>query len=909
MKNLLTILTVLCIQTTVFGQSWQTVIPDNLQNIAATNAYDGGYVLIGNWAAERMIKVDAKGNRQWLTELYDFMPSLVSNYIIRTTDSAYLVHGITRDDDFMLKKIDQRGFVVWSKKFPLEYVNVRTYKNDYFLIGKSRTSSSYVLLRLNLNGETISQKTIQGGRYSDFTVQNDGILALSYDNYTILKINFEGQIIVQKNTVLDLTPDNSRIHNARDSNYYATNTDGFLYKLSKQGDTLWKKNYNHFVYSLSNENGMMGGSNRTEIVNGTQRGYAIIEKINKTGNSVWKKRFGSGIEFLVQDIVPALTGGYLIVATMNSSLGSVPVLMKIDENGELASNFIEGKIIKDVNKNCQFDATDTPLNNCIVEAKNNNSGNTFWGLTDVTGRYTLNLDSGAYTLKAYPLTNRNFWQSCTSSVSRTLTSNKKNDTLDFALKTIADCAAMEVSVTTPILRRCFNTTYYVKYCNKGTFKADNAYITVTIDSLLEFVNASKAITSQTGRTYRFNLGTVAVNDCGSFDITTRVRCGDSTRLGQTLCVEAKIFPDSICPPPSTLWSGANIVVSGVCQRDSVLFQIRNTGTAASSQLTSILIEDEVLFLREPIQLPQNGVSTKKFPANGRTWRMVVNQEPNHPTSFNPTAFVEGCRANNNQPFNTGSALLFPNDDRGLVIDVDCRAIVGAYDPNDKAGAPIGYKTQRYIGQNQDIEYLVRFQNTGTDTAFTVVIRDTISEKLDISSIEFGASSHAYDAEIYGKGILKFTFNNILLVDSFKNEPKSHGFVQYRIKQQKDLAVGSQIFNTAYIYFDFNEPVITNRTLHTIGGKEVITAIFDKNETAYVPMTVSPNPFTSTALFETPLSINGNFELYDITGKAVRKERFEGTTFAFQRKELAAGIYIFKIMVNGRPLSIGKLIVQ
>jgi uncharacterized repeat protein (TIGR01451 family) len=908
MKNFLTILAILCFQTTVFGQSWQTILSDYLINITATNAYDGGYVLIGDRGSfsQGMIKVDAKGNKQWLREIFDITPSLVPNYIIRTPDSAYLVHGLAQDDDFMLKKIDQQGSIVWSKKFPLEYANVRLYKNEYFLIGKSRASSSYLLLRLSLSGETISQKTVQGGRFSDFTVQNDGILAISYDNYTVIKINFEGLVIQRKNTVLDLTPDNTRIYSARDSNYYATNTDGFVYKLSKQGDTLWKKNYNHFTYTLSNENGMMGGSSRTEIVSGVERGYVVVEKISKTGGSVWKKRFGSGIKFRVQEIVPALTGGYLIVATVEDFR---PVLMKIDENGELASNFIEGKIIKDVNKNCQFDATDTPLNNCIVEAKNNNSGNTFWGLTDVTGRYTLNLDSGAYTLKAYPLTNRNFWQSCTPSVSRTLTSAKRTDTLDFALKTIADCAAMEVSVTTPVLRRCFNTTYYVKYCNKGTIKADNAYITVTIDSLLEFVNASKAIASQTGRTYRFNLGTVAADDCGSFNITTRVRCGDSTRLGQTLCVEAKIFPDSICPPPSPLWSGANITVSGVCQRDSVLFQIRNTGTAASSQLTSIVIEDEVLFLREPIQLPQNGVSTKKFPANGRTWRMVVNQEPNHPTSFNPTAFVEGCRANNNQPFNTGFALLFPNDDRGLAIDIDCHQIVGSYDPNDKAGSPIGYKTQRYIGQNQDIEYLVRFQNTGTDTAFTVVIRDTISDKLDISSIEFGASSHAYEAEIYGKGVLKFTFNNIQLVDSFKNEPKSHGFIQYRIKQQKDLAVGTQIFNTAHIYFDYNEPVITNRTLHTIGGKEVITAIFDKNEALYVPMTVSPNPFTSTVLFETPLSINGNFELYDLAGKALRTERFEGTTFAFQRKDLAAGIYIFKIIVNGRPLSIGKLIVQ
>jgi hypothetical protein len=60
--------------------------------------------------------------------------------------------------------------------------------------------------------------------------------------------------------------------------------------------------------------------------------------------------------------------------------------------------------------------------------------------------------------------------------------------------------------------------------------------------------------------------------------------------------------------------------------------------------------------------------------------------------------------------------------------------------------------------------------------------------MDISSIKFGTSSHKYEVEIYGKGILKFTFNNISLVDSFKNEPKS--LVSYNIGlNKKGFAMG------------------------------------------------------------------------------------------------------------------------
>jgi uncharacterized repeat protein (TIGR01451 family) len=916
MKNLFLFLTILGFQNVAFAQGWQKELTDSIRALTAINAFDGGYLIagqVGRTNYQGVLKIDAKGNKEWVKNLPDFTvfstPDISPLNFIKTVDSSFLFFGgCDSDSGFCIKKLNQRGNTIWSKKMPFSYVRLKAHKNEYILIGNSRSFLSPVFLKLNRNGDTILHKPISIGLYIDFDIQNDGVFVIDYGNSQVMKFSFEGQIIWQKNISLQY-PRGRKLIGAKDSSYYF-GSDTLLNKISKEGNILWIKQYDYSDYALTSDDGVLGVISRYEPNGGGLVSYIEVEKINKTGNSVWKKRINPNPRAQIWDIIPCNSGGYLIFGNTYSVFGyTTPLFIKIDEDGLIYPISVDGKIIKDLNRNCQENPADKLFNQCLVVAKNGTTGEQYWASSDSSGRYNLNIDTGRFVISAYPRYNRQLWQSCTPSVSKTFTSANRVDSLNFALSPVADCSAMEVNVTTPILRRCFNNTYTVKYCNKGTFKADNAYITVTIDSLLEFINASKAVASQTGRTYRFNLGTVAADDCGSFDITTRVRCGDSTRLGQTLCVEAKIFPDSICPPPSPLWSGANITVSGVCQRDSVLFQIRNTGTAASSQLTSIVIEDEVLFLREPIQLPRNGVFTKKFPANGHTWRMIVNQEPNHPTSTNPTAFVEGCRANSNQPYNTGYALLFPNDDKGLAVDVDCHQIVGSYDPNDKAGYPIGYKSARYIGQNQDIEYLVRFQNTGTDTAFTVVIRDTISEKLDISSIEFGASSHAYEAEIYGKGILKFTFNNILLVDSFKNEPKSHGFVQYRIKQQKDLAFGTQIFNTAYIYFDFNEPVITNKTLHTVGGKEVITAIFDKNEAAFILMKVSPNPFTATALFETPLSINGNFELYDIAGKALRNERFEGTSFSFQRKDLAAGIYIFKIMVNGRPVSIGKLIVQ
>ncbi len=59
----------------------------------------------------------------------------------------------------------------------------------------------------------------------------------------------------------------------------------------------------------------------------------------------------------------------------------------------------------------------------------------------------------------------------------------------------------------------------------------------------------------------------------------------------------------------------------------------------------------------------------------------------------------------------------------------------------------------------------------------------------------------------GKGIATWVFNPIALVDSFKNEPESHGFLSFTVKQQQGLPYGHRIENSAAIYFDFNAPII------------------------------------------------------------------------------------------------------
>jgi hypothetical protein len=96
-----------------------------------------------------------------------------------------------------------------------------------------------------------------------------------------------------------------------------------------------------------------------------------------------------------------------------------------------------------------------------------------------------------------------------------------------------------------------------------------------------------------------------------------------------------------------------------------------------------------------------------------------------------------------------------------------------------------------------------------------VIRDTLEADFDIFSINSGVSSHAYDFNVYGPRILEWTFNNILLPDSTTNEAGSHGFITFTVEQNSDLANGTELNNNAGIYFDYNDPIITNETSHIV----------------------------------------------------------------------------------------------
>lgn len=573
-------------------------------------------------------------------------------------------------------------------------------------------------------------------------------------------------------------------------------------------------------------------------------------------------------------------------------------ILNYGENANL--NLIEGNISWRGDGLCDFDSTNTNLSGWTVQADGDQD---FYASTDSVGNFWMYAFADDYVVSAIP--NNPYWEICDNDITVSIDSTQGAN-VNFVADRIIECPLLEVDISTPFLRRCFDNRYFVNYCNQGTTIAEDAYIEVLFDDYLTVLNSSIPITNQNGQLFTFDIGDVDINDCGSFYIDTYLDC-DSTVLGQTHCVEAHIYPDSICTPNSVLWTGAEVEVSAACVGDEIAFKIKNTGTATTSPgLFYVVIEDHVILMHEPFSLNAGDSITWTEPANGSTFRLDADQEPYFPGESEPSVSIELCNGSSS----TGFVNIFPQNDGDPFISIDCQENIGAYDPNDKQGFPIGFDDEHFIEKNTDIEYLIRFQNTGTDTAFNISILDTLSDFLDITQLRPGASSHSYNLEINGDNTIKFVFPNIMLADSNINEPASHGFVKFKIAQRIDNPLGSEIKNSAAIYFDFNDPVITNTTLHTI-GEPFVTVHTERVYRENIKVSVSPNPFSTMATIkiEGPPSGSHYFYLHDTQGRLIRKEAFQDKQLLFYRKDLPTGLYFYRIEENGQLLATGKMMVQ
>lgn len=221
----------------------------------------------------------------------------------------------------------------------------------------------------------------------------------------------------------------------------------------------------------------------------------------------------------------------------------------------------------------------------------------------------------------------------------------------------------------------------------------------------------------------------------------------------------------------------------------------------------------------------------------------------------------------------------------------------SYDPNDKTAARPASTVQSMAepvssldwSTQETLTYTIRFQNTGTAPAQNIYILDTLDADLDWSTLTLVEATHNMQVVNLGNGVMRFEFPSIWLADSTTNEPESHGHLVYRIKENVAATVGTEIENTAYIYFDWNDPIITNTTYNI--NVIVIDGLTENNE---LNVKVFPNPANESMT----ISCKGDFDyqLVDLSGRIISSGSASHSE-SISVSKAAVGIYQLNVQSN------------
>lgn len=588
-------------------------------------------------------------------------------------------------------------------------------------------------------------------------------------------------------------------------------------------------------------------------------------------------------------------------------------------------NTITGTVFKDADASCDKGQSESGINNISIVAQPGNN----YSITDASGSYALKVDTGTYqyTVKQIlnPIQQQLYVNTCIDSYNVPLTGSEKTiANIDFADKlNPVTCPLLYVDVQNTVRRRCHNGLTKIKYANYGTASESNVTVVVTYPEHNIPKISTPVWQSKSNTTLTYNIGTLNPGQEGFITIADSVSCLSESILGLTQCIKVEITPVTTCVVPP-MWDHSEIKIEQVCRTDSSVFSIQNIGTGDMNapRNFTVFVNDTIIYSSSFLLESNTGLSIS-YPANGKSIRVSAEQHTDFPFPSNPSLAIQSCNATAIvNPVHTALTNL-PLDDRSFHVAYSCLPIVGSFDPNHKSVIPSGYGGGNYINKKEKLTYTIQFQNVGTDTAFKVVIVDTLDNDLNVETLLVESSSHPFTYTLSGRGnpVLTFSFDPILLTDSTSNLLKSEGFISYSIYPKEDITEGIILSNKAYIFFDYNSPVITNETVLTIKNEylqdlskgtavAVRTGIITANKTAVAKtILVYPNPATDQLYIKSAHTTLQRIQFINITGSIVLTEKLSGNTSDIKINTLVPGIYFYTITDTSGNSTQGKVIVE
>lgn len=793
-RSLYFIILLLAFSKPIGAQGWEILVSDPIFN-SVTSDFQA---ISGPGDGVRLIYKEYLAGEPALVWNYDSNGEFIGNDGIPGTDNWNLIQSDNSGASYWwnfqkIRKLNADSQIEWTYDVSIIISTFEAFKGP--------NGSTYILYSSDFGDDAIDIVD-KGGELVHRFIFDDWVVAFLPTNDYGLIYTYDFSDPTEKNwTKLDSEGNEVWTRNfgefyfilggGSDGSTYFIDTNDEIIKIDSAENVIWTKHIETSNYSYSPLIELSDG-NLALFTSGNDNSlgdFIEIEKINpQNGDLIWKKRSIPLELSLPIGFFEMSDGGLLAAAECYPSVGGRQIfMMRTDADGNTFTNQIKGTIYWDENSDCQWQNTEETLKQTSIIAQSGTK--TFSATTDAQGNFSMNVGSGNYQISYGQL--GSYWDFCNSPA---LTLATENDTVVFnaGAITLADCPELVVSVGSNVFRRCFDNNYlHINYQNIGTAPAENAYIDLLLDPQLEFLSSSPVAATQVGSVYRFELGTLDINESGQITVNFKVDC--DAEMGAILCVNAQIHPDTSCLPV----------------------------------------------------LPRSTENTF------------------------------------------------------------CLPVVASYDPNDKTAFIDGKPETTKILPNQPLEYLIRFQNTGNDTAFNIVILDTLTSYLNATSVLPGASSHPYTFELVKGHILKFSFRNILLPDSNTNEVASHGFIKFSVLQNATNAIGDQLKNSAAIYFDYNDPIITNETNLQISVPSRTNDVDNRVAAQIFPV---PAHDKAQVIFNDTHAGTVIWRLSDGRGQLVSSgQSSAATVFDIPRKGLPSGIYYCQFLLENGQNVFGKVI--
>ncbi len=824
---------------------WQKTIGgdqgDFLSSVKQTT--DGGYILAGysssNVSGEKtengrggydywMVKTDASGNIQWQKTIGGNNSDLLQS-IQQTTDGGYILGGSSRSTISGEKTENLRGGY------------------DYWIVKTDAT------------GNIQWQKTI-GGNLDDnlYSIQQTSDGGYILGGYSISNISGE------------------KTQNRRG------NFDYWIVKIDDTGNIQWQKtiggsdyDYLMSIQQTTDEGYILGGYSASNISgekSENKRGlddYWIV-KTDSSGNIQWQKTIGGNQNDILRAVHITTDGGYILGGTSNSTISGQKTentrglsdywMVKTDAIGNIQWQKTIGGNQNDQLYSIQQTTDDgyilgghSQSNTSSEKTENSRGLYDCWILkTDGTGNIQWQNTFGGnvhdYSYSLQQTSDRSFILGgiSLSNISGEKTENNRGG-WDFWMIKLTDN---------------FNLITGKLYADLNSNQLHDAGEPVLKHKIVTETKTGRIGFSSNDGSYH-----IAVVDTGSYTVLSQPQGYYNRKpLKHNSVFTTMLQTDSLkdfAYQPTGLFNDlcASITPTGPFRagfQASYVINYYNAGTTILSNCSIVFHPHSTLSYvssnTTPAQISTDSVvwnigTLVPFQSGSIVVTVLVNASTPIGTQINSWVRIDPIIGDVNQACNYDEMTITSS---------------GSYDPNDIL-VNFDKLFSNQIPNPPFLEYTIRFQNTGNDTAFFVKILNPLdTAKLSLNTLELVAASHSLTGMrfAYFERSMEFKFDNILLPDSNVNEPMSHGFVRYRIKPKTTLVVNDTIKNQAFIYFDFNAPVATNTATTAV---VLTTGLPPYPPHTAKQLSIFPNPGSQSVTIR---GAEGELKIIDMLGQIV-----------------------------------------